>query len=238
MRIVYHSHFDSIASDEKSEVFEIFPNVFGDARGSFTEVLKKSNGSSKYNYEIPIWLSNMSWIAQVNRSNSIGKVIRGCHAQKGQWCQAKLVQALTQKIFDVITDARPNSATFGVSEVVLLDPQQQNQLFVPRGFLHAFVTTSEDKASIFEYFCDNVYCKDSETGVNPMTLLPSVADSCKQMISHTPSEFGYLKEFVDLLEDISSFNLSGKDLKAMPYEDWMMKVKTDYKANGKLWYCL
>lgn len=233
MQVVYHDNFDFFDSDEKSRVFEIFPNVFGDSRGSFTEVLKKSDES---NNDIPSWLSSLSWIAQVNRSNSVGKVIRGCHAQKGQWCQAKLVQAVTQKIFDVITDARPDSATFGISEVVPLDPQRQNQLFVPRGFLHAFVTTSEDKSSVFEYFCDNVYCKASETGVNPMTLLPNVAASCKQMLNQAPSEFGYLQEFVDLLEDVSSFNLSEKDLKAMSYDHWMLKAKIDFETTRKLWY--
>ena len=65
------------------------------------------------------------------------------HAQSGKSCQGKLVQAVYGKIFDVITDARPDSDTFGVSDVFELDSERQNQLWVPRGFLHGFVVPSD-----------------------------------------------------------------------------------------------
>lgn len=233
MHICYHQQFDSFDGLNGSEVFEVFPNVFGDSRGSFTEVLKRDYSVKS---ELPKWFCDLTWIKQVNRSSSSGKVLRGCHAQTGQHCQAKLVQALTVKVFDIITDARPDSESFGVTEVVLLDPAKQNQLFVPRGFLHAFATSADDQSAIFEYFCDNTYCKDAEVGINPLTLLPEVADACKKMIADNPKQFAFLDDFISLLSDKDSLNLSQKDLNAPSYGDWMQKVKAEFKQNGKLWY--
>jgi len=66
--------------------------------------------------------SSISWVKQINRSVSKGGTVRGCHAQRGKFCQGKLVEALNAKIYDIITDARPDSKTFGVSNVYILDP--------------------------------------------------------------------------------------------------------------------
>jgi len=122
MVIQYSNEFDWFPGQEKSKVFEIFPNVFKDNRGYFCEVLKDQCAWSS-NGNFPLWLSNLGWIRQVNRSKSHGKTVRGCHAQKGQYCQGKLVQALTAKIYDIITHARPDSKTFGVSKAFVLDPE-------------------------------------------------------------------------------------------------------------------
>ena len=72
--IQHCKNFDSFANDPKSEVLEVYPNIIGDDRGSFAEILKEnvSDHSS--------WLSDLSWIKQVNRSKSKSGVIRGCHA--------------------------------------------------------------------------------------------------------------------------------------------------------------
>jgi len=80
--------------------------VFNDDRGWFAEMLRSEN--------------NIIDIKQINRSCSKPGVIRGCHAQKGPYCQAKLVEAINTDLVDVITDARPTSKTFGKSKMYLL----------------------------------------------------------------------------------------------------------------------
>lgn len=116
MQIIYDDGiFDNFEADQKSRVFEIVPDVFGDSRGSFSEVLKCRE-------DVPEWMKTMTWIKQINRSVSSKNTIRGCHAQSGLFCQAKLVEALTTQIYDIIIDARPDSNTFGVSKAYLLDP--------------------------------------------------------------------------------------------------------------------
>lgn len=110
--LVFHDMFDSFNDDQMSTVFEIFPDVHHDSRGFFLEALKFEDDLHGV---FPEWMQSSAWIKQVNRSSSVAGTIRGCHAQKGKFCQAKLVQALTTKIYDIITDARPQSATFGVT---------------------------------------------------------------------------------------------------------------------------
>ena len=74
LMITYCSAFD----ETKTRVYEIFPKIFNDNRGSFTEVLK-DKGQWPYDNE-PIWFSNCLWIRQINRSKSIAGTVRGMHA--------------------------------------------------------------------------------------------------------------------------------------------------------------
>ena len=212
-----------------SAVWTAEPDVFGDGRGWFCEVAKERGPGEG----VPPWAESLSWVKQVNRSSSRPGTVRGCHAQKGGSCQAKLVQALTAAMYDVITDARPESPTFGVSGVYVLDPAKQNQLFVPKGFLHAFVVPSKaGRDALFEYFCSEPYDRAAETGVNPLTLLPGVAGSLKSMKGGDPEYQGLF----ETLADGGGMKLSGKDLAAATYEDFMAGVKAEFDRTRKAWY--
>jgi len=65
------------------------------------------------------------------------------HAQKGCFCQSKLVECVSGHIHDIIIDARPNSKTFGMTKTYALDSAKANALFVPCGFLHGFYSDNE-----------------------------------------------------------------------------------------------
>ena len=110
---------------------------------------------------------------------------------------------MTGKIFDIITDARPDSCTFGVTQAFILDSTLQNMLWVPRGFLHAFVVPKDVENATFEYFCDNVYHKESEIGIAPLSFLQKCFESLDK--SAMPEMFVQL---IDLLNDEKSLNLS------------------------------
>lgn len=230
--IVFHDQFDSFDDDKMSSVFEVFPPIFHDNRGYFCEVLKEQRKNLDEDIQ---WIKSASWIKQINRSCSKGKTIRGCHAQKKEFCQAKLVQALTTKIYDFITDARPNSKTFGVTQVFVLDPEKQNQLFIPRGFLHAFATT-DDKPAIFEYMCDNVFDKSSEVGISPLTVLPNVVNELEKLSQSNSKIANAFFDLFMLFKDTSKVNMSQKDLNALDYASWMKTIQNDYIQNKRLWY--
>jgi dTDP-4-dehydrorhamnose 3,5-epimerase len=66
-------------------------------------------------------------------------------------------------VLDVAVDIRPNSPTYGQSFSILLSSENQKQLFIPRGFAHGFLVTSD--TAMFFYKCDNFYNKDSEGGI-------------------------------------------------------------------------
>ena len=137
------------------DCFILEPRVFGDNRGYFFESYNESIFKDKTGLDVTF--------VQDNQSFSSKGVLRGLHAQSGEFAQAKLVRVLQGEVLDVAVDARPDSETFGQHVAVLLSAENKRQLFVPRGFLHGFIVLS-DTAEFF-YKCDNLYKKDAEWGV-------------------------------------------------------------------------
>lgn len=79
---------------------------------------------------------------QDNHSRSSQGVLRGLHYQLPAAPQAKLVRASVGRIFDVVVDLRASSASFGQWAGVELSAENQQQLWVPEGFAHGFLTLS------------------------------------------------------------------------------------------------
>ena len=138
--------------------FILEPTVFEDSRGYFFEAYHEDKMQEILGYK-PTFV-------QDNQSNSTYGVIRGLHMQAGEHSQAKLVRVVEGAVIDVAVDVRPGSETYGQSVAVELSADNKRQLFIPRGFLHGFSVISE-KATFF-YKCDNLYNKESESGVNPL----------------------------------------------------------------------
>src|SRR5690606_28465857 len=80
---------------------------------------------------------------QDNHSRSSRGVLRGIHFQIGAGAQGKLVRATAGEIFDVAVDLRQSSPTFGHWTAVVLSAENKKQFWVPAGFGHAFLVTSE-----------------------------------------------------------------------------------------------
>lgn len=131
--------------------FFIEPQVFGDSRGSFMETYNKQKFPADVHF------------VQDNQSISQKGVLRGLHFQKGEHAQAKLVRVIRGEVLDVAVDIRPNSKTFGQHFSIVLNDENNKQLFVPRGFAHGFVVLKDD--TIFAYKCDNFYNKEAESGI-------------------------------------------------------------------------
>ncbi len=139
---------------EFSGVFIIEPKIFPDSRGYFFE---------SYNEQEFCANGVKNRFVQDNQSFSSYGTIRGIHAQIGDFAQAKLVRAIKGQVLDVAVDLRRGSPTFGKHISVLLNDQENNMLFIPRGFGHGFSVQSE--TAIFGYKCDNFYNKNSESGI-------------------------------------------------------------------------
>lgn len=145
----------NIHSTKLKGCFIIEPRKFEDERGYFFESFNEKTFNDLTGTE--------THFVQDNQSYSKRGVIRGLHAQAGMHAQAKLVRVLKGEVIDVAVDARPDSATFGQHIAVHLSAENNQQLFVPRSFLHGFSVLSEE--AIFFYKCDNFYNKESEQGV-------------------------------------------------------------------------
>jgi dTDP-4-dehydrorhamnose 3,5-epimerase len=84
-------------------------------------------------------------VAQCSLSSSRRRgTLRGLHFQRAPHEEAKLVRCARGAIFDAIVDLRPGSPTFARSFTVLLDAEQRNLLYVPKGFAHGFLTLADD----------------------------------------------------------------------------------------------
>jgi len=101
---------------------------------------------------------------QINISRSKNGVLRGLHFQRPPFSQAKLVKCLKGEVFDVAVDVRKNSPTFGKYVSVILSETNLRSIFIPRGFAHGFLVTSQEDA-IVAYLVDNEYNKESEGGL-------------------------------------------------------------------------
>ena len=209
---IYDTSYDN-ANGERP--YMIFPKVYNDNRGSFSEVLTGDDAS---------------WIKQINRSISIGGTIRGCHAQKGKSCQGKLVEAINAKIYDIIIDARPDSKTFGTSKIYILDSAIQNKLWIPKGFLHSFIVPKQFSNAIFQYFCDNLYDNKSELCINPLTILPNIINLYK-----SNNILENIQDLYNIFDD-KNISISSKDINGLNYSEWMNFTLNTYKNNKLCWY--
>ena len=100
-------------------------------------------------------------------------VLRGLHCQLDPHAQGKLVRCVKGAIWDVAVDARRGSRTFGRHVAAELSAANWQQLWVPPGFLHGFVTLEPDSEVVYK--TTGYYDKDSERGImwnDPDLALP------------------------------------------------------------------
>lgn len=135
------------------EVKIIDVKTYGDDRGFFMETYKQSDFAQG---------GIDAQFVQDNQSSSKRGVLRGLHFQK-EFPQAKLVRVISGEVFDVAVDLRPESATYGKWEGVVLSAENKRQFFIPRGFAHGFLVLSEEAE--FCYKCDDVYRPNDEGGL-------------------------------------------------------------------------
>lgn len=138
------------ARTEIPGVVVVEPVVHRDARGFFLE----SWHAEKYRAG-----GVDAVFVQDNHSQSARDTLRGLHAQHPH-AQGKLVRAIAGEIWDVAVDVRRGSPTFGRHFAAILSADNHRQLWVPPGFLHGFVVTS-DNAQV-EYKCTEIYRPEDE----------------------------------------------------------------------------
>ena len=120
------------------DVLIIEPRVFGDSRGFFFE----SYNDRSFQEKIGQTLGQPLHFVQDNHSRSVKNVLRGLHYQIHQ-TQGKLVRVVVGEIFDVAVDIRKSSPTFGQWVGCLLSAENKRQFWVPPGFAHGFLVTSD-----------------------------------------------------------------------------------------------
>ena len=133
------------------EVLIIEPKVFGDQRGFFFESFNQKAFNDATGLDAKF--------VQDNHSHSTKGVLRGLHYQIQQ-PQGKLVRVVRGSVFDVAVDIRKSSPHFGRWVGVELSEENHRQLWVPPGFAHGFLVTSD--TADFLYKTTDYYAPEFE----------------------------------------------------------------------------
>jgi dTDP-4-dehydrorhamnose 3,5-epimerase len=168
----------------------IEPKVFGDERGFFMET---------WNERAFREAGIDATFVQDNHSRSVKNTLRGLHYQIKQ-PQGKLVRVTRGEVFDVAVDLRANSPTFGQWVGEVLSEENNRILWVPPGFAHGFLVTSD--TADFQYKCTDIYAPEHERSIrwndptlkvnwgiaNPEDLLLSSKDKSAQNLEQALPE--------------------------------------------------
>ena len=131
----------TVVPTELPEVLILEPKVYADARGFFFESFNQRD------FEKATGL-NVTFV-QDNHTRSAQGVLRGLHYQI-QHPQGKLVRVIEGEVFDVTVDMRCSSFTFGKWAGVTLSADNKRQLWIPPGFAHGFLVTSESAEFLYK----------------------------------------------------------------------------------------
>ena len=131
----------------------IEPQVFGDARGFFYESFNSDKLAAHGLHPK---------FVQGNVSSSSQGVLRGLHYQ---WPnpQGKYVSVIEGEVWDVAVDIRRGSPTFGKWTAVVLSAENKRHFWIPEGFAHGFVVTSE--SALFSYKCTDYYAPEYDRSI-------------------------------------------------------------------------
>ncbi|OZC34895.1 dTDP-4-dehydrorhamnose 3,5-epimerase [Marinobacter vinifirmus] len=168
----------------------IEPKVFGDERGFFMET---------WNERAFREAGIDATFVQDNHSRSVKNTLRGLHYQIKQ-PQGKLVRVTRGEVFDVAVDLRTNSPTFGQWVGEYLSEENNRILWVPPGFAHGFLVTSD--TADFQYKCTDFYAPEHDRSIrwddptlnvnwdvaNPQDLLLSGKDKEAQNLEQAMAE--------------------------------------------------
>jgi dTDP-4-dehydrorhamnose 3,5-epimerase len=90
------------------------------------------------------------WVQMNHSMTRQAGAIRGMHFQYPPCAEIKLVRCIAGRVFDVIIDLRANSPTFLGWFGVELSEENNQILYIPKGFAHGFQTLTDN--------CQLVYC--------------------------------------------------------------------------------
>ena len=172
----------------------IIPKFFADSRGWFVESWTRQRYAG-YGVTSDFCQDNHSLSRQAG-------TIRGLHFQRAPYAQAKLVRCLKGRIFDVAVDVRKKSPTFGQWIGAELTATAGEQLFIPAGYAHGFLTLEDDTE--VAYKVDAYYAPEADGGIawndsfigiewplNGLSPLLSEKDKVLPMLKDTDVDFVY-----------------------------------------------
>ena len=176
-----------VTSLEIPDVKLIEPRRFGDDRGFFSEVY------SRHAFEQAG--ITVDWV-QDNHAVSRDKfVLRGLHFQAPPFAQAKLVRVSKGAILDIAVDIRKGSPSYGLHVSAILSAEAWNQLLVPIGFAHGYLTLEPQTEVLYKV--DNYYAPQCEGGLawnDPKLGITWPLEGADPILSDKDKQLPHLKD--------------------------------------------
>lgn len=172
---------------------------FSDDRGWFSETWVEHQWRD-LGVDVPFVQDNHSY------SRPAG-TIRGIHFQTPPHAQAKLVRCTRGAILDFAVDLRRGSPTYGQHVGAQLSADNGDQLFIPVGFGHAFVTLEPDCEVMYKV--SDYYAPECDGGIRwdcPQLAIDWRLDGQAPVLSAKDAILPGLGDFV------SSFDYDGTPL--------------------------
>jgi dTDP-4-dehydrorhamnose 3,5-epimerase len=148
---------------------------------------------------VPLSLtSHLTWYQSNISYNPKRLTLRGLHFQLPPFAQSKLIKLIDGGIIDFVVDIRKDSPNY--KELYIYDLEPGDELYVPKGFAHGFLTTKDN--TIVQYLVDNVYSPESEGSIVWTKFLPLM------------QKFNTIKDF-----NVHDITINDKDLVTKNYND-------------------
>ncbi|QOG08493.1 dTDP-4-dehydrorhamnose 3,5-epimerase [Aureimonas sp. OT7] len=176
------------------DVLEIKPRKFGDDRGFFAETYNRQRF-----HDAGV---GTDWIQDNQSFSAEPFTLRGLHYQEPPFAQDKLVRVLRGRILDVAVDIRRGSPTFGNWVSLELSADAFNQILVPAGFAHGFLTLEPDTEVFYKVSAPysaahdrSIRFDDPDIGIDwPLAgqrPILSAKDEAAPLLSHVETPFVY-----------------------------------------------
>jgi len=159
-----------------SGVLILKPRRFQDHRGYFSETYNRKD-LAEIGVDIDFVQDNLSM------SGPRG-TLRGLHFQTEPYGQIKLVSVLKGAARDVVVDLRRSSPTFAQHFSTMLSGEEGNQILIPIGFAHGFLTLEPD--TVLSYKVSNYYSPEHDAGIrfdDPLLAIDWGCDPASIVIS-------------------------------------------------------
>jgi len=162
---------------------------FDDDRGFFSEVFNaRTFAQAGLDHD---------WVQDNHALSHDRATLRGLHFQSPPHAQAKLIRVTRGAIFDVAVDIRSGSPSFGKWASVILSAKAWNQLLVPRGFAHGYLTLEADTEVLYKV--DAYYARESDAGIvwsDPQLAIDWPLDGSPPILSAKDQALPRLSEIV------------------------------------------
>jgi dTDP-4-dehydrorhamnose 3,5-epimerase len=136
-----------------------------------------------------------AWVQENQAFSCRQGVVRGLHFQNPPFSETKLVRAVRGAVWDAFVDLRRDSESYGQWDALEISSQNQNALYLPRGFAHGYCTLSDESWVLYKV--DSRYTPGAEGGIrwnDPDLAIPWPVEH--PLTSAKDARWPLLREFV------------------------------------------